>query len=298
MNVVKIQGGVGNQLFQYALYRKLKKHEDCYVDLGWFDDKQRKFWYPYQINDLGLQADSIDRKDYIVKEYYMEKQGIGENEFASCISNIRKDNLPILNLVSEQMSYEYGAYEKCHDAYLTGYFQNIDYFKDVLDEIRTEVVFPTREDGEYIKIREAITSCDSVSIHIRLNDYATIEDFEEVCPISYHVEAIEYVKRHVQNPQFFIFSNKIEEAKKRLPVLGNYTYVDIHDRMYGIGDMELISLCKNNIISNSTFSWWAAVLNKNQNQLVIAPDKWDIRRREFLQKNVINLWFDDWIRIK
>ena len=77
-----------------------------------------------------------------------------------------------------------------------------------------------------------------------------------------------------------------------------YTYVDIHDRTYGIGDMELISLCKHNIISNSTFSWWATVFNKNQRKLVIAPNKWDIRPRALLLQSEINLWFEDWIRIE
>ena len=298
MNVVKIFGGVGNQLFQYALYRKIKKQEECYVDLGWFEDENKKFWYPYQINDLGLEANAIDRKDYIVKEYYLQNQAITENEFEEKLLSGEFCGKQTLRLVSETPTYAYSAYEKSKEAYLVGYFQNIDYFKDVLEEIKDEVRFPIRNDAEYVQMKERIETSNSVSIHIRLNDYESIEDFEEVCPISYYVKAIQYIKEHIKTPHFFIFSNKIEEAKKRLPVLGDYTYVDIHDRTYGIGDMELISLCKHNIISNSTFSWWATVFNKNQRKLVIAPNKWDIRPRALLLQSEINLWFEDWIRIE
>lgn len=298
MNVVKIFGGIGNQLFQYALYRKIKKQEECYVDLGWFENEKSRFWYPYQINDLGLEANVIDRKDYIVKEYYLQNQGITETEFEKQLSENEFCDKPIIHLVSEKPIYAYGAYEKLREAYLVGYFQNIDYFKDVLEEIRNEVKFPTRNDAEHVQIKEKIETSNSVSVHIRLNDYNVIEDFEQVCPISYYVKAIQYIQDHTQAPRFFIFSNKIEEAKRRLPVLGDYIYVDIHDRTYGIGDMELISLCKHNIISNSTFSWWATVFNRSQSKIVIAPDKWDIRPSALEQQNEINLWFDDWIRIR
>lgn len=298
MNVIKIFGGVGNQLFQYALYRKLRENGSCYLDLGWFDNKQREYWYPYQINDLNLEADIILREDYIVKEYYSENHRISEDIFSNHIIQNGRNNVPIINLVSGNNPYDYKDYENVDNSYIIGYFQNIEYLKGIIKDIKKEVKFPKTEDMRFFKIKNNILNQNSVSVHIRFNDYAGIEDFEEVCPMEYYVKAIEYMKKHVVNPQFYIFSNKIEEAKEKLPVLGEYTFVDIYDRSYGLGDMELISLCKHNIISNSTFSWWATVLNKNENKIVIAPNKWDIRPVALKCQGEINLWFDDWVRIE
>lgn len=298
MNVVKVMAGVGNQLFQYALYRSLRQNGSCYVDLGWFDNKQRKYWYPYQIKDLGLKADIISREEYIVKEYYLENHKISEDNFLNHIIQNERSNMPIINLVQEKHPYIYETYERIKDSYFTGYYQNIKYSKDVIEDIRNEVKFPITEDIRFLKIKNDVLTQNSVSVHIRLNDYAEIEDFEEVCPIAYYVKAIQYMNKHIDNPHFYIFSNKIEEVKEKLPVLGSYTFVDIYDRSYGLGDMELISLCKHNIISNSTFSWWATVLNKNENKIVISPNKWDVRPATSKCQEDINLWFDDWVRIE
>ena len=109
--------------------------------------------------------------------------------------------------------------------------------------------------------------------------------------VRYYLDSIEYMKRNVDNPTFFVFSNNIEWAKENLKDVKNIVYVENNDRFHGIGDMHLISFCKHNIISNSTFSWWSAVLNKNENKIVIAPKRWSEK------KNVTNIWLKDWIRM-
>ncbi len=294
MRVVQISDGLGNQLFGYAFYRKVQKlYGNCYVDLGWFDKKDRLAWYPYQLELLGLKSEKKGRDEYCVKEYYMQNHQIGENEFKNIALNMK---IPILHLFHEKNPYSCDRLWENDDAYYAGRFQNIDNFLEAINDIKKEIVFPEQQELNYNLMKEKIKKDNSVSLHVRLNDYSEIEDFEKVCPISYYIKAIKYLLEKNTNLHFYVFSNRMEEVRKRLPVIANYTYVEINDRFHGIGDLELMSLCKHNIIPNSTFSWWAAVLNKNMNKIIVAPNQYNIRV-EGVKNEDINLWFDDWIRL-
>lgn len=294
MRVVKIAAGLGNQLFQYAFYRKIKKmYGECYVDLGWFDYKDRFAWYPYQLDVLGLNADKIDRDKYCVKEYYMQNKHIDEEEFNEISTKMK---VPIVNLMEEKTPYSCDNLWEYDNAYYMGCFQNIDNILEVLDDIKNEVVFPYNPDESFQLLKRKIKNDNAVGLHIRLDDYAGKEDFEQVCPMQYYYHAIEYMKEHIENPVFYVFSNKIEKAKEKLADYKDFIFVDVNDRYHGIGDMELMSLCKNMIIPNSTFSWWGAVLNKNSSKIVIAPNKFNAKLKNVKDED-INLWFGDWIRI-
>lgn len=294
MRVSKIIAGLGNQLFTYAFYRQVEKKtgDTVYVDLGWFDYKDRFAWYPYQLDKLGLSVNRIERSKYCVKELYIKNHCIDEEQFKQIIFNV-----PVINLYTESSPYSCDELWQYDNAYYMGNFQNIDNLKDVIDEIRNTVKFDINNGRKYNEIKRRIKNDNhSVSLHIRLDDYPDKEDFERICTINYYLKAIKIMLKKNPYSNFYIFSNNIELAKKRLPIIGNYVFVDINDRMHGLGDMELMTLCRHNIIPNSTFGWWGAVLGHSNNKIVIAPDNFDDRYPQ-IKKEDMNLWFDDWIRI-
>ena len=274
MVVIKSMGGLGNQLFQYALYRNLlEKGKDVYCDLDWHYHPDNDFWYEYQLRDLGLIVKEIKREEYTVnKEKKNEKPNIGyykETNFYHFDNKI--------------MSMD--------DVFLSGYWQNLDYFNDVRELIKKEIVFPTSTVAMK-RIEEQIITSNSVALHIRRNDY-DMEDFDIVCSIDYYKKAIEFIKENVENPVFYIFTNKPEWINKNICFDIEYQLVDSNDRNKGLYDMKLISECKYNIISNSTFSWWGAFLNMNRNKIVVAPRNWNIK----LHEDAKGLIPTEWVRI-
>jgi hypothetical protein len=127
------------------------------------------------------------------------------------------------------------------------------------------------------QLSQIITGTNSVSIHIRRLDYMTDPKWRcshgDICDATYYANAINYIKQYVVDPQFIVFSDTQNWAKNNLPI-ENAIYVDWNKGKDSFRDMQLMSLCKHNIIANSSFSWWGAWLNKNHNKIVIAPSKW------------------------
>lgn len=299
MKIVKIWGGVGNQLFQYLLYRSLKnKGEEAYIDLSWFSNEKRKYYYAYQLEKIGLDGDIIDinnecqhtELEYEILRVSEAKKyipGIFFKAIYFCLRIGKKR----LKCVNENILYAFDDNVfTTDDVYLTGFWQNKKYFEKVLESVVQEVHFENITFDNEKEIINKIKACNSVSLHIRRNDYE-FEDFDDICSKEYYHKAIEYMKKHVKNPVFFIFSNKPDEAKKILGSSMDIIYVDGNSRNDGLNDMKLMTLCQHNIISNSTFSWWGAALNRNYKKIVIMPLKWRMK-----DKN-LNLKLNDWIEI-
>ena len=150
------------------------------------------------------------------------------------------------------------------------------YFKDIEDLIRQEFIFKIPGDNKNRAIIEKINSCKSVSIHVRRGDYLN-NHWEKILGVikgtTYYLNALDYINKQVKNPHYFIFSDDILWAKENLK-LPNCTYLDQNKGRKSYIDMYLMTLCKHNIIANSTFSWWGAWLNKNEDKIVIIPARW------------------------
>lgn len=126
------------------------------------------------------------------------------------------------------------------------------------------------------QIAKNINQENTVSVHVRRGDYqspAFIDTLGKCCDIGYYIRAIDYMKKQVDSPRFVVFSDDMEWAKSNLP-LNNAIYVVHNTGADSWQDMYLMSLCKHNIIANSSFSWWGAWLNENEKKIVIAPEYW------------------------
>lgn len=274
MKIVNIKGGLGNQMLQYALAYKLKKlhpSEEILLDLK--DFKGYK-WHVYELKyvfDVDIPVATFSQLLKVTCPY-------SPNTFwGKCVRavfgklGLRK---------KEYYEKDHSFYDKAalliqDDCYYDGYWTNQDYFVDIRDEILSIFSFRRELDETNRSLLEKIKSTNSVSLHVRRGNYLLFDIYKGICEIDYYQRAIDYIKAHVDNPHFYIFSNDIEWCKENLAcMLENYTFVGNNSGMSNYIDMQLMSNCKNNIIANSTFSWWGAWLNQYDKRIVIAPKKW------------------------
>jgi len=158
-----------------------------------------------------------------------------------------------------------------------GYWQTEKYFLPIQDTIRKDFTFKMPLEGLNKTLAESISSCNSVSMHIRRGDYvhnSETSKFHGVCSPEYYYEALEFIKKKSANIQLYIFSDDMEWVKVNMKFDVPVTYVGNNIDNQSYVDMQLMSLCKHNIIANSSFSWWGAWLNNNPEKIVIAPSKW------------------------
>jgi len=254
MIVVTLYGGLGNQMFQYAVAKSLalKCNQSLAIDISRFED--------YKLHNYSLYHFNIKAKIYKEPNWYFKKF---QSLFFKKISYIEKDfgfDEKVLNLKADYI-------------YLDGYFQTENYFIDYENEIRDDFRLISNIKNETKEILNSIKSINSVTIHIRRGDYLNnpkhyIETEE------YYKNAIELIEKKVENPVFVIFSDDMDWVKNNFHLKYKTIYVDFNNAFSNFEDLHLMSNCKHNIITNSSFSWWGAWLNENNNKIVIAPKKW------------------------
>lgn len=267
MIIIKINGGLGNQLQQYALYDKMRYlGKDVKVDISWFQ------------KEMGKAAKRNLELDYFPGVHYeacteKEMQDILGKRDVFC-KVLEKLHLKEKNLYVEHQMYDKGIFE-LDNKVLEGYWACEGYWGDQIPELRKQLVFPESDNPKNKKMLEQIASTESVSIHIRRGDYLNPENqaiYGGICTEEYYEQAISYVEEKIVNPHFFIFSDDAEYAKKTY-TQDNYTVVDINHGRDSFFDMHLMGCCKHNICANSTFSFWGARLNANSEKLMIRPLK-------------------------
>ena len=156
--------------------------------------------------------------------------------------------------------------------YYDGWWQDKKYFLDTVSEVNFRL--PQLDDTNK-KLIELITSSNSVSLHVRRGDYLEprfVKQYGGICTLDYYKTAIDIAVSKLSDPHFFVFSNDIEWCLNNLS-LNNATFVSNNTGINSWIDMYLMSKCKINILANSSFSYWGAMLNKNSN-IVIYPGKW------------------------
>lgn len=266
MIIIKTLGGLGNQLFQYALAQK-------FIFLG----KEVKFDFS-QIKENGIKNE-LDIFDNSLIEATNEEI----NKFGDCKTDIlhkvkRKLNIYKKTHIIESASYTYQpSIFKLDNIFLWGYWQSDKYFNDIEDIIRKKLVFPQITEAHNVEYMNQIKSdISSVSIHIRRGDYLSkqfINQYGNICTDEYYDKAINYMKEKLDNPHFYIFSNDLDWTKNKYNS-SEFTIISGNSGDISYRDMQLMSMCKHNIIANSSFSWWGAWLNNNPDKIVIAPNKW------------------------
>lgn len=283
MLIVKFIGGLGNQMFQYAFYKSLEKENKVVkADISGFKDYNLHNGFELdKIFNIDLKYASNEVNEYIIHDKQYVKKLVRKTFKKYAKHLVFNDNV----FYNEVYKYE--------DKYLEGYWQNIRYFSKLTDKIKRDFTFKTELDKKNkLYFDEAKNDPNSVSIHIRRGDYLTGVNqkiYGGICTKEYYNNAIEFIKKNIINPKFYVFSNDFQWVKANFN-LENKVYIDWNTKIDSYKDMQLMSACSNNIIANSTFSWWSAWLNSNENKIVIAPSKWT-------NDSNYNLSLEDWIKI-
>lgn len=158
--------------------------------------------------------------------------------------------------------------------FLYGGWHNPSYFASVEEQVRQAFQFNTLHlDKHNSQLIEKINLCNSVAIHVRRGDFVKESKlFGNIATPEYYKKAIEYIKRHVEDPVFYVFSDDIVWCRENIKEK-DVRYIDFNTGQDSWKDMMLMSKCKHNINANSTFSWWGAWLNDNPEKIVIVPNK-------------------------
>lgn len=270
MIVVKLIGGLGNQMFQYALGRNLsqKNNVELKIDITGFES--------YKLHKYSLDAFNIKKilapKSEIDKfKKYKTKCGKKWFLYNKFFANNSK------YFQEKNFEFDPSALKLNNDVYIDGYWQSEKYFKEIESTIRSDFSFILNQGEKDLHISKLINNCNAVSIHIRRADYvtnATTNKMHGSCPIEYYEKAIDMVVEKINDPMFFVFSDDHNWVKQNIKNKCPVVYVDHNNPDYNYQDMRLMASCKHNIIANSTFSWWGAWLNENPNKIVVAPKKW------------------------
>lgn len=292
MKIVYFIGGLGNQMFQYAFYKTLKeKGEKVYGELGYLQKMNVHNGYELQ-KIFGLKIPELNNKFF--PKFFFENFGFRNNFFIKILKKIFK----YLNLFYYEENWNENIENKKNKKNIliyNGLWQSEEFFLEIEKEIRKKFQFPNFTEKENILIKNKIEGTNSVSIHIRRGDYVGCKNLEKLAPIFYYKRAIDYIIKNTDNPIFFIFSNDIAWCKENLKLEKKHYYIDWNKGDKSFRDMQLMSLCKHNIIPNSTFSWWGAWLNNNPHKIIIAPEKWFNDSANLNYSHVIP---KSWIKIK
>lgn len=284
MIITKIQGGLGNQLFQYAIARNLALKNETVIgfDLSFF-----------QFNTLDTERNYLLDKFNIVGGILTEAElkKIKNSNYAGRSIAARVIS-KILKTITALAPIRFRRFVGFNDiifhpevldirtektVYLAGNWPTEKYFIAIKDVIKNDLTLKNEMSDQAKKLQAEIDQKISVSIHIRRGDYVQNEKTKNlhggICTLDYYQQATKLIEEKISNPTYFIFSDDIEWVKENLKLDNPVVYVSGQ----GIPDYEeliLMSHCQHNITANSTFSWWGAWLNNKPNKIVVTPQKW------------------------
>lgn len=252
--IVKIYGGLANQMFQYAFGVAVGARQ---FDLSWFDhikNMENVTKRSYELDVFNVNAKIYNPKtSKLLKKLGIETKIIQEKQY---------------------YNYDPSLLQQRGRVIFDGYFQNEKYLNPVKNQLIHDFSLRGNLDKKNIEMLNKIKNCESVFIHVRQGDYTKYPDTHPILDVDYYNNAMKKIEKLVKKPHYFVFSDNINWCKKNIKTNHDITFIDFNNP--GHIDMELMKNCKHCIIANSSFSWMSAYLNQNENKMVVAPKKWII----------------------
>ncbi len=277
MIIVKLWGGLGNQMFQYAAARRLAhvNAEVLKLDTRWFGkeapgDTARR----YELDVFTLVADNAaaDDSDRL--------RGRDTRRWPKIVKRLMNGigyAVPSSYITEKHFHFNPEILQITGDAYLDGYWQSEKYFRDAAEIIRSDFQLVAEPQGMNRETLTMIEESNSVSIHVRRGDYitnASAAAYHGTLPLDYYHAALQTVQERVENPHLFVFSDDPGWVKDHLQTSLPVVYVEGNGARSASEDLRLMSVCKHHIVANSSFSWWGAWLGSARDSVVVAPERW------------------------
>lgn len=296
MIVVKLMGGLGNQMFQYAVGLALAQRHKA----------------PLLLDTSGYENMSPEDtpRPYVLNFYKIDEKiagpkilaGVQPQNSAATIKDkvIRrvKNGGKLWQIHEPSPSYYPYLEQAPKNSYLVGWWQNERYFasirKTLLDEFRPRTPL-TRYSQQILEQIE--TAPVSVAVHVRRGDYIANKNankFHGLAPIEYYNSADKYFSKKFKPVLYVVFSDDIAWCKKNLKFSGQTIFVEPQKGRQDCEDIMIMSACNHNVIANSSFSWWGAWLNDNPKKIVIAPRVWFQDQQADKQTEIVP---KSWIRL-
>ena len=294
MVIVRLNGGLGNQLFQYAAGFALarKNGSELKIDLTAFDNQRgnRDTIRAPDILQFSLSAPSASHQEVEALKNPLGVISIGARFLRKRIfKQYYSDWHPEILLLKG-------------DVYLDGYFQCEDYFSDCLNPLLCEIRLRSDPAAEVETLGQSIELLrNTVSLHVRRGDYVSderISALHNICTVDYYQRALAEIKGRVGECNLVVFSDDVDWVRENLALGENVLYVSGAQTSAGKNlsapqELVLMSRCRHHIISNSTFSWWGAYLKRRADKIVVAPGLWN-RSKIDSHKNILP---QSWVRL-
>lgn len=273
MIIVYLQGGIGNQMFQYAAARRLALRLGVPLKLD--------------LSRLTVELPGVTPRSYALKYFLIEAEEATQEETAALFqppegrfSRLARRLAPVSrrsHMRQHGFGFDPAVLSLQDNVLLDGYWQSERYFADVAGQVRSD--FTLREDatGTNLETAAMMLECDSVSVHIRRGDYVSDPRAAAKyasCSDGYYRKAVDMVAQRVSRPRFFVFSDDPCWVKEHFSLPHGMIVVDHNDPDAAHEDLRLMSLCRHHIIANSSFSWWGAWLDPRPDKIVVAPARW------------------------
>ena len=296
MLVVRFRGGLGNQMYQYAFCLKLRRlFPGVIVKTDLQEYNAIKHHYGYEVNHIFPVIEPIENiRGMEYKRLIGEIPMLNAGPFTKLEEAIRIKLNKLFCSVNQEIilkeeNFDLDRLKECYgdvflqkDFYLDGFWASINQYIKELDYLRRNFVFREFTNDKNVDLSKEIKEIESVSVHIRRGDYLQ-SDFD-ILSLEYYKYAIEYICNKTDNPVFYFFSDDPEFIKNNFSFVENKRVIDWNKKQNSFRDMQLMSMCKHNIIANSTFSQWGALLNSNPEAIIIYPSMKDkVNRMEKVQ---------------
>ena len=295
MIIIQLTGGLGNQLFQYAMGRVLSERtkDTLMLDINSYSwDPLRK----YELGVFQLKAPFATKEEI---ERVKQSNPLFKHRIYYKFKGAPCPYFRLSYLKEQSFKFDSNFLKfKSENVYVEGYWQSENYFKQIRDILLNELYI---EESRFSLIMKDYTSIirkaqGSVSIHIRRGDYLSNTEttaFHGLCGLNYYRDAMHHIEKTTPNPTYFVFSDDKSYVKEVFS--GKQNVVIVENVPYDYEELFLMSYCNHNIIANSSFSWWGAWMNQNSKKMVLAPSKWFFNKE--MQLLSLDLIPHDWIKI-
>ena len=274
--VVRLMGGMGNQLFQYSFGRRIALQNNSPLLLDQSFLLKRGENMGHAVRDYELDVFKIHADIAAPRLVWSIRRAI-DRPFWNRLYHHFPSLFAYRIFREKSVCYDESITSLKGQFYLEGYWQSEKYFSSMEKDLRKDLQFTSPAEGRNAELLSKIRSENAVSMHVRRGDMVHVKeaaDFHGVCPPEYYDAALNILRKQFADLQLYIFSDDPAWVSSNLKFTEPTTLVDWNQGKSSFEDLRLMSACKHHIIANSSFSWWGAWLNPSLAKMVIAPKAW------------------------